>query len=126
MVCTSLLRHNKYYCSGWGGICCFSLTVFASNIVCISTSSEAERQWHVLHTSCGPFLLVTQYRPPHYGEISSIDSLEDELNIFSLDVFGTIMIGDFNVHNKQWLKFSCHDSPEGYALQQLCQRQGFL
>ena len=79
----------------------------------------------MLHTSCEPFLLITQYRPPHYGEISSIDSLEDELNIFSLDVFGTIMIGDFNVHNKQWLKFSSHDSPEGYALQQLCQRQGF-
>ena len=34
-------------------------------------------------------------------EISSIDSLEDELNIFSLDVFGTIMIEYFNVHNEQ-------------------------
>ena len=85
-------RRDRQDDSGWGGICCFALTDFASNIVCISTSSEAERQWHVLHISCKSFLLVNQYRLPHHSEISSIDSLEDELSIFSLDVFGIIMI----------------------------------
>ena len=37
-------RRDRQDDSGWGGICCFALTDFASNIVCISTSSVAERQ----------------------------------------------------------------------------------
>ena len=37
-------RRDRQDDSGWGGICCFALTDFASNIVCISTSSEAECQ----------------------------------------------------------------------------------
>ena len=44
---------------------------------------------------------------------------------FNCNTFGTIILGDFNVHNKAWLKYSSHDSPEGYALQNFCQRHGF-
>ena len=29
---------------------------------------------------------------------------------------GSISIGDFNVHNRQWLGYSSHDSPEGRAM----------
>ena len=94
----------------------FALEDFASGIVLIGTSDVAERQCHILHTSCEPFLLINQYRPPHYGEVLSIQSMYDDMRSYGLDVFGTLIIGDFNVHNKQWLEFSFHDPPEGYAL----------
>ena len=29
---------------------------------------------------------------------------------------GTVIVGDMNVHNPQWLKFSPHPPPEGAAL----------
>ena len=118
-------RRDRQDDSGWGGICCFARNDFASNIVHVETSRDAERQWHELHSSCGPFLLVNQYRPPHYGETLSIDSLDDDMASFHCNTFGTIILGDFNVHNKAWLKYSSHDSPEGYALQNFCQRHGF-
>ena len=90
----------------------------------VGTSETAERQVHILHTSCGPFLLINQYRPPHHGEVESIQSLYEDMAIYGRDVFGSIIVGDFNVHNKQWLKFSSHNSPEGYALQNFCRNHG--
>ena len=37
---------------------------------------------------------------------------------------GTILVGDMNVHNKEWLRFSSGTPPEGRRLFQLCQERG--
>ncbi len=37
---------------------------------------------------------------------------------------GTILVGDMNVHNKEWLNFSSGTPPEGRRLFQLCQERG--
>ena len=42
-----------------------------------------------------------------------------------LITFATIILGDFNIHTKAWLKFSSYDSPEEYAIQNFCQRHEF-
>ena len=110
--------------SGWGGICCFALTEFADSIVLLESSSLAERQWYILHTSCGPFYLINQYRPSNHGEIATINSLYDEIKSFEHDIFGIFLVGDCNVHSISWLDHSSHEFPEKYTLQSFCQQYG--
>eukprot|EP00969_Alexandrium_andersonii_P266280 11769334-Alexandrium_andersonii.AAC.1 len=38
---------------------------------------------------------------------------------------GTLIVGDLNVHNILWLRFSSHNSAEERALQQWCSTLGF-
>ena len=39
---------------------------------------------------------------------------------------GTIIIGDMNVHEKQWLKFSISSSPEGRSLRSICGKHNLV
>ena len=119
-------RRDRQDGSGWGGICCFARRDFQYCIVEILRSNIAERIWHVMHTSCGPYILGIQYRRPHTGEVDSILSLEGELQQIQEQAFGIILVGDFNVHSIRWLKFSSHESSEASALQQICQKFSFV
>ena len=82
-----------------------------------------ERGTYVLHSNAGPVLLGLWYRPPAYGEVDSISSLDDEMRQNSDNVIGTVLVGDFNVHHKEWLRFSSGTTPEGRRLFQVCVEQ---
>lgn len=99
-----------------GGIAVFAKRDVASQIVHLGNSDDAERSWHLLHTDSGPLLLGCWYRPPHCGEVTSIETLHAEIEKYSASTFGTILLGDMNAHNKKWLRFSSHNSAEGTAL----------
>ena len=40
------------------------------------------------------------------------------------DAIGTVIVGDMNVHNIRWLRYSTHNSAEGSALHEFCKRNG--
>ncbi len=108
-----------------GGIIAFAKTGFENSIVHVGDSSTAERSWHVIHSNRGPLLVGLWYRRPDPGEVESIVSLEQELEDFSQDVLGTILMGDMNVHEQSWLRHSDGSSAEGKALRDLACSQGW-
>ena len=91
-------RRDRPDNSGWGGIALFARSGYETCIVHIGNSDCAERSWHILHTDHGPICFGLWYRPPHQGEIGTIESLYDELAKFGSDTIGTFIIGDLNVH----------------------------
>ena len=58
------------------------------------------------------------------GEVSSIESLEDEWAEVANDAIGTILVGDLNIHHKKWLKYSNRNSAEGELLYKFCSDHG--
>ena len=108
-----------------GGIALFAREDVASHIVHVGDSEKFERSWFILHADLGPILLGLWYRPPAYREIASVLALGDEYRSISHMSFATIIVGDLNVHQVQWLRHSSHNSPEGHALQAFCADYGF-
>ena len=100
-----------------GGIILFAKKGFEKNIVHVGDSAVHERSWHIVHSERGPILIGLQYRRPNKGERASIDSLYEEIQQFSDQAIYTVLIGDFNVHEASWLRFSDGTSAEGRALQ---------
>ena len=77
-----------------------------------------------MHTDTGPYLLGVWYRPPEPGETASINSFEEEWQRLSVDVLGTILVGDINVHHIRWLRYSSRNSAEGELLRDICDSIG--
>jgi len=90
----------------------------------LDVATVAERVWLTVHTDHGPFLLGLWYRPPDSGA-DSIISLATEHDVLSQDAFGTILVGDMNVHQKSWLTFSNADTVEGKLLQNVSLDRGW-
>ncbi len=97
---------------------------FRENVVHVGDSPVDERSWHIIHCDCGPVLLCVWYRPPNKGETDSIRRFESELETYARDTVATLAVGDFNVHNVEWLRFSNGMSPEGKALEDACTARG--
>ena len=88
-----------------GGIAVFVRDAFRDNIVHRSDSPIDERSWHIIHCDFGPMLFGFWYKPPKRWEIGSIRRFEAELDAFSQDTIAVLAVGDFNVHNIEWLRF---------------------
>ena len=82
-------------------------------------SAVAERSWHVIHSDVGGILLGLWYRPPGAGA-NDIESFEDELSRLSIDTIGALVIGDMNILQKSWLKYSPADTVDGANLHRIC------
>ena len=108
--------------SGWGGVALFARSDCAARFVKLEDSEVAERTWYTVHTDHGPLLLAVWYRPPRKGEVDSVASFEAELNRLRTGALGTLVVGDLNVHNASWLRFSSGHSTEGRALEEVCDR----
>ena len=104
--------------AGYGGVAVYRRNDFDA-IVHLDSSEAAERQWFTLHTNIGPLLLGNWYRPPD-ADIDTINALFKEFQTFADSHYGTILCGDFNIHHKDWLKFSNRNSPEGRLLHLFC------
>ena len=110
--------------SGWGGILLYAKQGYEDFIVHVGDSPTAERSWHILHTDRGPVSVVLWYRPPNRGEVGSILTLIPEIDEFARDVSGHIIIGDLNVHEASWLRYSDGTSIEGRELHEFCRERG--
>ena len=60
----------------------------------------------------GPYLLGAWYRPPA-PETRTIETCEGEHDAVSVDVLGTLLVGDLNIHHVPWLVHSGETSPQG-------------
>lgn len=94
------------------------------SVVHVGDSEDDERSWHVIHANSGPILVCVWYRPPCAGETSSIQRFEKEYAKFLVQGVSFLAFGIFNVHNKDWLRHSSHNSPEGTELEILCCSHG--
>ena len=108
-----------------GGIALFVQNSFSSSVVLLETSLVDERCWHIIHTTQGPYLLGVWYRPPQQGETDSIQRMEEEYVKHCSNVLGTILVGDLNIHHKNWLQHSRSVTPEGRLLYDFCLTSGF-
>ena len=90
------------------------------SMVHVSNSKDAERSWHYLHTDRGIIAIGNCYRPPDAAPIV-IESLKNELAAFVGHVVGVILLGDFNIHHRRWLRFSSCNSAIGELMHEMCQ-----
>ena len=107
-----------------GGIIMFAKVGFETAIVHVGDSSIHERSWFVIHSDEGPILLALWYRRPAHNEIASIESLYEEVSEFGEHTMRTIIVGDMNVHEASWLRYSDGTSAEGQALRTFAQVSG--
>ena len=82
-------------------------------VALIATSDSAERCWLLVHAAQGPHLIGVWYRPPIPGESATIETFKTELQGLADQALVCIGIGDINIHHRQWLQHSSHDSAEG-------------
>ena len=102
----------------------FAKEKLASRVVLLESAEEDERLWLTMHTDKGPYLLCVWYRPPKPGDCKGIERFREELEQHEALGLGVLVVGDLNVHNLAWLKHSARNSPEGRALQDLCEEVG--
>ena len=109
-----------------GGIALYARDGFDTSIVHVANSEADERSWHIIHSDMGPICACVWYRRPNPGEVESVQRFEAELQQYSEDCVATIVVGDINVHNLQWLRWSNRDSPEGLELENVCALNGLV
>ena len=109
-----------------GGVAVFAKSSLAARIVHLDDSAVCERSWHIIHSDHGGILLGVWYRPPAYGEVASICSLERELAANKRGCIGTLLVGDMNVHHSGWLSHSKGVTPEGRSLYKVCVENGLV
>ena len=66
---------------------------------------------------------MNEYRSPSAGG-EEMDSLAEELERVTHDVIGTLVTGDMNVHNIDWLRHSNGTSSEGRRLHEIASEFG--
>ncbi len=116
---TQIARLDRRTGEKQGGIILFAKQGFENSIVHVGDSKVHERSWFVVHTDRGAVLLALWYRRPMKGETQSIEDLYDELTEHENNTIYTIIIGDMNVHEDSWLRFSDGTSKEGRELHTL-------
>ena len=117
-------RHDRADGRRCGGVATYALSKYSHQVTCLGASCNAEREWVMIHSNHGPIVVANWYRPPCHGEVSSILALGDELQKHRDGALGVIVVGDLNVHSRKWLRHSSHESPEGQALQSVCEAEG--
>ena len=106
------------------GVLVFARTDFAGRVVLVEESETEARVWLVLHSDRGPFLFGAWYRAPDPGSTAGVDTFREELQRHREETLGTLVVGDFNVHQRKWLVHSAGNTPEGVALQETCREEG--
>ena len=117
-------RRDRTDNSAWGGVLVWSRREVCNSVVLLETSETAERVWLTLHTNSGPYLLCAWYRPPGRGQLETVSTFREEYSRLAQAALGVLVVGDLNVHNQRWLRYSTSNSAEGVLLQQHCHELG--
>ena len=107
---------------GFGGIAIYA-RIDLTSLALLEYVESAERMYCILHTHIGAILLSNWYRPPD-DDGSSLDTLSAELHRLQQEVIGTIILGDLNVHHRQWLRHSNGNTALGERLWDICRDTG--
>ena len=100
-----------------GGVLMLAATEQAAAITFLAEGGLCdERIWALMHTTHGPHLLCSWYRPPGSGQSEEFVRFETELQEHSAEVMGTVVTGDMNVHNEKWLRLSSETTAAGRQL----------
>ena len=83
-----------------------------NGLVHIKNTEDEERGWHFLKCGVDTFLL------------GGFSRLYSELGEFLSQATGVLLVGDFNILHKRWLKFSRGDSKIGADMEMLCDFYG--
>ena len=121
---TLVARKDRSDNSGWGGVLVFARNDVAGSVVLLERSATEERVWLVLHSDQGPFLFGVWYRAPAPGETTGVTIFREEYCKHREGTLGSVVVGDFNVHQRQWLVHSAKNTPEGKALEDTCRDEG--
>ena len=106
-----------------GGIALYARSGFEGSVVHLADSLHDERAWYIIHADTGPILLCLWYRPKS-GGLDSVRRFEEELTEHSRHAVSCVAMGDFNVHNVEWLRHSSRTSAEGLELEHVCGAHG--
>jgi hypothetical protein len=120
----SVARRDRRDGRKCGGILVFVDELVAPAVTLLEDSQQYGRSWLMIHTNTGPQLLGLWYRPPDSSEVGSIKSLPEEIAPLRASTVGTTIIGDLNIHQRQWLLHSARNSVEGLAFQTKCRDLG--
>ena len=107
-----------------GGIALYAKEGYQHSIAHLGDSAVDERSWFIIHAESGPIMLCLWYRRPDPNETDSIRRSDAELTMYSQHAVSCIVMGDLNVHNRPWLRFSSRDSVEGNELEAICSDHG--
>ena len=107
-----------------GGVGVFALEKLAHRVTLLENSQVVERSWVIIHSDHGPYVIGCWYRPPAPGEVDSIRSSKEEAQLHATNAVGCVLLGDFNIHHRKWLKFSNRNSLEGQELCTVCKELG--
>lgn len=118
-------RRDRQTCEKGGGVALFVKESISKQITALGNSQEDERIWALLHSNQGALFVGCWYRPPHQGEVDSIERFAEEVEDRSVAAMGTIVVGDMNVHNASWLVHSNGSSAEGRRLYDVCSVKNF-
>ena len=118
-----ICRRDRDSINKGGGIAVYARSDIFEQITLLEVSKTEERAWFMVHTDQGPYLLGCWYRPP--GEsLQGIYNFRDEFDNHRPSSVGAIIIGDLNIHQQSWLRFSDGDTPAGRLLQEMCMTRG--
>ena len=109
--------------SNHGGIILFRRSVNAPLVTFLEESRIAELLWARVETNFGPFLLGLWYRPPDASD-EHVSALESEFERLSGDYVGALLCGDFNIHQRRWLRHSNSNTALGERVQQFAGKHG--
>ena len=106
-----------------GGIILYRRNEAAPLVTFLEESAVAERFWVRIESDLGPVLMGLWYRPPGAPE-DVITSLESELSRLSNGMIGVVLMGDFNIWQRSWLKYSPCDTPSGNKIKDIAHKYG--
>ena len=77
----------------------------------LGNSEVAGHSWHITFSATDPLLFGAWYLRISNAEAVSIKCLDREIREHGRDTMGTIPLGDKNVHEASWCKFSERTNP---------------
>ena len=86
---------------------------------------DGEFNWGTEHTAIGPVLLCNWYRPGDSAEYI-FQQLRSSYEQFIGSHIGAFIIGDLNVHNSAWLRYSSGTSKSGRMLHEIAEELGLV
>ena len=101
-------------------IAAFARSAIAERVTLIQSSDDAGKFLRIEDADEGPRLVGVWYKPPAPGETGTVTKFKAEYSALENTSLGSIILGDLNVHNREWPKHSNHNSTEGRALQDAC------
>ena len=109
---TVVARKDRHKKANRGGVMILGLRQIEDRVVQILRSDKAGRVWVAVHTDQGQVAVGAWYRPPGSGT-ASVSALEIEIAEVRKTAAHMLVVGDLNVYNRKWLRFSSADRAEG-------------